>query len=102
MSAEEATYLEDNAHYKLTIFNSEYNEGLYLNASENTDDCYLADTSIINNNNNFFFLDEEQFQRISVMGKSYEKFGGVKVDKEKKEMETFTPLRDNELYLERY
>lgn len=36
------------------------------------------------------------------MGKSYERFGAAKVEREKAEMETFTALKDHELYLERY
>ena len=37
------------------------------------------------------------------MGKSYDKLGGGNKEKrEKHEMEIFTPLKDNELFLERY
>ena len=40
MSAEESTYIEDNGYYKLSIFNSELNRGLFFNISEDTKDCY--------------------------------------------------------------
>ena len=40
LSADEATYLEDNGYYKMTIFNTQINKPLYLNVSDDKAHCY--------------------------------------------------------------